>query len=47
MRLIAKGQRGGLALYPILLRYSTISGIANWLSLPPEARTASRVAAFD
>ena len=36
-----------LALYPILCRYSTISGIAKSLRRPPEARTASRVAALD
>jgi hypothetical protein len=36
-----------LTLYPILSRYSIISGIANSDSRPPEARTASRVAALD
>lgn len=34
-------------LYPILLMYSSISGIANSLRRPPDARTASRVAALD
>ena len=35
-----------LTLYPILCKYSTISGIASELFFPPDARRAERTAAL-